>query len=88
MAVKTKAQLKADTIQDLRDSCTTGGVLDVDKFVNWTNDLTAMLARRAQKKIQNSQHDIGSFLTAKKAEFEAHRAAEEAKRVAEGDLEE
>lgn len=88
MAAKTKAQLKADTIQDLKDSCSTAGVLDVDKFVNWTNDLAATLARRAQKKIQNSQQDIGSFLTAKKTEFEAHRAAEEAKRVADGDLEE
>jgi len=56
-----------------------------DQLFEWLQRAASRLAQMAQHIQEQTAKDVQTFLAAKKAEFEAHRAAMKAARIANGE---
>lgn len=79
---KTKSQLLSALLADIELACTSNDVLDVDKYVQWCNEIAGALARRAQKKLENDARDMQAFVQANRAAYLEFRQIQEAERQA------
>lgn len=80
----TKKQIIDACIDAIKTECAG----DKQKLLQWYAEAANRLARRAQKLQEAAQQDAQTFLAAKKGQFEAHQAEQDALRAAEGVTEE
>ena len=76
----TKKEIIDTAIAAIKTECGN----DRDKLFAWYADAANRFVRRAQKLQEFSQADVQSFVAAKKSQFDAHRAEQDALRAAEG----
>lgn len=79
------------TFAEVRDAAITSiraSTNSREQLADWYNRLAGVLARRAQKLQSIEAQDVGTFLAGKSTEFAAHRAAQDAARIANGEPEE